>query len=139
WVVPSLEPHQARRLMRIGRWRDAEDGFELTRQGIPGSHLYFIRSGEVSVLVNGMPIGNVGTGSLIGEISIATGDPATATVVANGPIHCLALERDALHRLMKREPEIERAIDACTRQNLRDKFVEMNATALDRGWSQRRV
>jgi len=70
---------------------------------------------------------------------IATGDPATATVVANGPIHCLALQRDALHRLMKREPEIERAIDACTRQNLRDKFVEMNATALDRGWSQRRV
>jgi hypothetical protein len=112
WVVPSLEPHQVRRLMRIGGWREAEAGFELTRQDILVSHLYFIRSGEVNVLVNGTPIGKVRAGSLIGEISIATGEPATATVIASGPIHYLALERHALHKLMKKDPDIEHAIDA---------------------------
>jgi CRP-like cAMP-binding protein len=131
-VVASLEPHQARKLMRIGSWRDADAGFELTRQGVVVPHLYFIKSGEVTVLVDGTPIGIVRSGSLIGEISIATGDPATATVTANGPIHYLALERRALHKLMSSDPEIERAIEDCNRRNLRDKLVQMNVAAVDR-------
>src|SRR6266704_2844784 len=32
-IVPSLEPYQVRRLLRIGLWLDAEPGTQLTYQG----------------------------------------------------------------------------------------------------------
>jgi CRP-like cAMP-binding protein len=129
-IVPTLEPHQTRRLMQIGTWRDGGPGTELTRQGETVSHLIFLRSGVASVLVDGRRVGNCSEGDLIGEISIRTGKPATATVVASESIRYFALERDALHRLMKADPEIALAIDVNNRLDLESKLVRMNQAAL---------
>jgi len=131
-VVPTLEPYQVRRLMRGGVWRDGHTGTELIRQGELVSHLIFLRSGEVSVLVNGRQVGVCTEGNLIGEISIRTGRIATATVIANASIRYLALERDAVHRLMKADPEIALAIDVSNRLDLESKLIRMNETALRR-------
>jgi hypothetical protein len=129
-VVPTLEPYQARRLMQTGIWRDARPGAELTRQGEPVSHLVFLRSGAASVFVDGRCVGNCSEGDLIGEISIRTGKVATATVVASASSRYLAIERDALHCLMKADPEIALAIDVTNRVDLESKLVRMNQAAL---------
>ena len=110
-VVPTLEPFQARRLLQTGVWRDGQPGIVLTRQGEPVSHLIFLRSGDAIVLVDGKRVGKCNERDLIGEISIRTGKAATATVVASASIRYLALERDALHGLMKTDPEIALATD----------------------------
>src|SRR5262249_51240650 len=89
-VVPLLEPYQVRRHMAIGTWLDGEPGSELTRQGEFVSHLVFLKPGRVSVLVNNNPVGYCTPGNLIGEISIRTGKPATATAIAKGCIRYLA-------------------------------------------------
>jgi hypothetical protein len=86
-VVPTLEPYQVRRLMGIGAWLHGEPGTELTRQGEFVSYLIFLKSGRVSVLIDNTPVGYCTPGNLIGEISIRTGKPATATVIANERIH----------------------------------------------------
>jgi hypothetical protein len=132
-VVPTLEPYQVRRLMAIGTWLDGEPGAELTRQGEFVSHLIFLKSGRVSVLVNNTPVGYCTPGSLIGEISTRTGKPAIATVIANECIHYLALERQALHRLTKADPEIALAIDVGNRLDLEAKLIRMNKAALCAG------
>ena len=52
-MVPSLEPHQVRRLLRIAEWRRAESGDRLIEQGSVNPHLIFIRSGKVEILHEG--------------------------------------------------------------------------------------
>lgn len=132
-VVPTLEPYQVRRLMAIGCWLEGEAGTELARQGEFVSHLIFLKSGRASVLVNNIPVGHCTPGNLIGEISIRTGKPATATVVAKECIRYLALEREPLHRLMKADPEIALAIDVGNRLDLEGKLIRMNDAALRGG------
>lgn len=129
-IVPMLDPYQVRRLMRIGLWLDAESGTQLTRQGELVPYLVFLKSGQVDVLVDGRPVGRCAEGSLIGEISIRTGEPATATAVARAPIRYLALERKALNKLMKADSEIAHAIDVGNRQSLESKLIRMNQAAL---------
>jgi len=129
-AVPTLEPFQMRRLLQTGKWRDGRPGAELTRQGEPVSHLVFLRSGAASVFVDGRCVGNCSAGDLIGEISIRTGKPASATVVANTSIRYFALERDALRRLITADPEIALAVDVSNRLDLEIKLVRMNQTAL---------
>jgi CRP-like cAMP-binding protein len=129
-IVPKLEPHQALRLLRVGEWRDAEPGSELIRQGQPVSHLLFLRSGKVSVVVDNKLTGICAGGSLIGEIGISTNVPATATILVVEPVHYLAFEREALQKVMHADPEIANAMDHGYLRNLEKKLVNMNEKAL---------
>lgn len=129
-IVPSLETYQVHRLLQVGVWLDAEPGTQLTRQGDVVSHLIFIRSGRVRVLVDGRTVGSCAEGSLIGEISIRTGEPATATAVADSPIRYLALDRRGLEKLAQSDSEIAHAVDLGNRQNLENKLLQMNQAAL---------
>src|ERR1043166_3414400 len=107
-IFPQLEPYQMRRLLKTGKWTTAPAGSELTRQGVLVSHLYFLSSGSLEVLVGSVKVGMCDPKSLIGEISYARGQPATATVVARDQIRYFAFEEDALHKLMRADPEIGR-------------------------------
>jgi hypothetical protein len=129
-LVSELAPHQVRRLLRRGYWLDAAAGTRLTRQGEVVSHLIFLKSGRADVLVDKRRVGSCNAGSLIGEISIRSGAPATATVVATEPIRYLSLDRKELHTIMRSDPEIERAIDRVSQQSLEFKLVRMNKAAL---------
>ena len=128
-MVPSLEPHQVRRLLRIAEWRHTEPGARLIEQGKLATHLIFIRSGEVEILHEGVKVGSCGRGSLLGEISIANDDPATATAVAVEPVQYLAIEKHALRKLRRSDPAISLAMENCTRESLRTKLVQMNVAA----------
>jgi hypothetical protein len=122
--LPRLEPHQMWRLLKTGKWLTAPAGTELTRQGKMVSHLCFLQSGLLEVQVDGVAVGRCEPKSLIGEISIASGQPASATVVAQGEIHYLALEREALHRLMRADEEIARAVERSLRLNLEAVLIQ---------------
>ena len=130
-LVSELEPHQVRRLLRRALWRNGEAGTCLTHQGEVVPSLIFLKKGRADVLVDNRRVGACYAGSLIGEISIRSGTPATATVVATEPIRYLALDRKELKSIMKCDPAIERAIDRVTQQSLEFKLVRMNKAALD--------
>jgi CRP-like cAMP-binding protein len=74
-------------------------------------------------------VGSCGAGQLVGEISVAAGEPATATAVTMETVHYLAIERTALQKLRKSDPSIWQALDHCVRRNLQDKLVQMNVSA----------
>lgn len=125
-VVPALEPRQVRRLLRAGTWLDAEPGTELICQGQSVSHLVFLRSGKARILVDKNPVGTCMAGSIVGEIGISTGAPATATVVVEEPLRYFALERDVLRKLMRNDPDIASAIEKGNLRNLEHKLARMN-------------
>ena len=132
-VLPLVEPAQARRVLDLGQWCEVGVGEVLIRHGEQASHMLFIASGEVEVMVNDAVVGRCGAGALSGEISVLTDMPATATVITAMPTRYLALERHALRRLMGREPEIEHAIDQCFRKDMRLKLAAANQAMADAG------
>ncbi len=125
-VVPTLEPSQARRLLKAGRWAEAAAGTVLSREGEVVRDLVFVVAGEVDIKVGEQTIGHCGAGSFVGEISASTGGPATATSVARTPIRYLAFERVSLMKMLKASSEIGQAVELAFRHGLRDKLIRTN-------------
>src|SRR5262245_45083230 len=129
-LMLDFEPRHVRAIRSVGAWQDSESGCELMRQGELAKSLIVLRSGSVSVLVNGQHVGSCGPGSLIGEIGFARETPAIATVVANGPVRYLALDCDGLRRLMKTDSEISDGVNSLCRSALEKRLILMNQARL---------
>ena len=126
----DFEPRHVRAIRSVGSWQESEPGTALMRQGELAKSLIVLRSGSVSVLVNGQHVGSCGPGSLIGEIGFARATPAIATVVANGPIRYLELDCDSLRRLMKSDSEISDGVNRLCRSALEKRLILMNQARL---------
>jgi CRP-like cAMP-binding protein len=129
-LMLDFEPRHVRAIRSVGLWQESRHGTELMRQGELVKSLIVLRSGSVHVLVNGHHVGTCGPGSLIGEIGFARATPATATVVANGPVRYLALECNALRRLMKSDSEISDGVNSICRSALEKRLMLMNEARL---------
>ena len=125
-ALPNLEPVQMRRLLKYGRWMDAAPGTVLIRQGKPVADLVFIVSGLVDIDVDDRRVGHCGPGSLIGEIGVSTGGPASATAVVAEPVRFIAFEARGLRQLLDRGDDIGRAVEAAFRHSLREKLLRAN-------------
>ncbi len=85
-------------------------GEVLTRQGKVAHHLYLIRKGCVSVRVADgslqREVAQLRAGDFFGEMSLLTGEPRSATVVAAEDVECLRLDADAFRSLLQRRPDM---------------------------------
>jgi len=123
--VQALGSEARKMLAERARFLEYGPGQAVVRQGDPGDALYLVASGEVSVQVRTEPgasekeVARLGRGALFGEMSVLTGDPRTATVVALGDAALLAVDRDAFQRVLSREPELaQRLADVITQRKL---------------------
>jgi small-conductance mechanosensitive channel/CRP-like cAMP-binding protein len=75
--------------------------------GEPGDSLYLIRSGEVSIRIglNGLEkeVAVLRTGQFFGEMSLMTGEPRKATVVAKGDAECYVVDRALFHEILQKK------------------------------------
>jgi len=83
----------------------------LITQGVPGRGLWIIASGAVDVHVHGdldrtVFISSVGPGDVLGEMSLLTQQPATASAVATGPTLAYLLPSATFHHLAKLHPSL---------------------------------
>jgi CRP-like cAMP-binding protein len=85
---------------------DFPDGAALTVEGDRGDELYLVLEGTVEVVRGGTLVRTLGTGDVIGEISLVDGRPRTATATARGPVHALVIGREAFGELMERYPAV---------------------------------
>lgn len=97
----------------------------IVREGDPGLSLFLIEEGTVEVVTRdqaGQPLilGQMGAGEFFGEVSVLTGRPRTATIVARSQVTAIEIYRDTLERIAERFPGI--------RDVLR-KFYEQRAQA----------
>lgn len=130
-VAPGLDAASVRRLLGTGEWRTADPGHIFTEHGQMASHLIFIADGEVRITVDEVEVGLCYRGNLVGEISILSGTPATATATALTPVRYLALDRNALRKLIARERDVEQAIDTSFRKEFREKIASANEALVD--------
>jgi porphyrinogen peroxidase len=109
-LLRGLDPAAIERLGELAIERDLADGAVLIRQGDPGDEFFLIVSGTVIVERNGRAVARRGTGDYLGEISLLDGRPRTATVVAEGPVRVLVLDRRDFDRLLDEQPAIARRL-----------------------------
>jgi NTE family protein len=82
----------------------------ICRQGEPGDSLFVIRSGLAQVIDETAPgsrtVARLRRGEVIGEMSLLTGEPRSATVVANVPTEVLELDQRTFTALLAEYPRI---------------------------------
>lgn len=81
---------------------DIADSTAITTEGEDGDAFYMILEGVVRVTRAGTPVGDLGTGDFIGEISLVDGRPRTATTIAVGGVRALVVRRAEFLELMER-------------------------------------
>jgi len=85
-------------------------GETLLDEGAPGGHLYVIVSGAVDIEKRDqgdtLTVTRLGAGDVVGEISLLTRRPATATVRAHRKTHALALARDDFNEIVADFPGV---------------------------------
>ena len=82
------------------------DGEAIVRQGTPGESMFVVCSGQAAVMLEGQrtPIATIEQGGYFGEMSLLTGDPRTATVVAKGDVVVLEIGADVFRQLADLNP-----------------------------------
>jgi small-conductance mechanosensitive channel/CRP-like cAMP-binding protein len=77
------------------------DGEPIVQEGAPGQSMYVVADGRVHVLLESSKtrVATIERGGYFGEMSLLTGDPRTATVVADGDVRLLEIDADAFRYL----------------------------------------
>ncbi len=119
------------------RARDFAPGELIIRAGEPGRALYVLASGSAEVRVSTESGGTatvvrMGRGECFGEMSLLSGDDASADVQACEGTTCLVLEREAFEGLVLEHPGLLRAFVRLVTRRLHTTTAAM-ATAREKG------
>jgi small-conductance mechanosensitive channel/CRP-like cAMP-binding protein len=100
----------AHRAAVAGRTRIVEfaDGETIVREGEPGGTMYIVASGRVHVVLAAgqSRVATIEPGGYFGEMSLLTGAPRSATVVAEGDVRVLEIGAEVFRQLGEASPHI---------------------------------
>jgi CRP-like cAMP-binding protein len=82
-------------------------GETIVRQDEPGQSMFVIASGAVSVVIGPTrkEVAKIEAGGVFGEMSLLTGEPRTATVLAIGDVEVIEIGADLFRRLAEANPQ----------------------------------
>lgn len=115
-----------RKLLNIAAWQDLPTGFCMVEQGSTINQLILISDGLADVEIDGYVINYIRNGHFVGEMSLLSGNPATATVRTIDTTRCLIWQKDQLRSLMKQDKEVEHSLHAIFSADLLDKLMNTN-------------
>jgi CRP-like cAMP-binding protein len=113
-LIPLFSPLPDRQLEKITeriKEVDFGPGQPIINAGETGKALYVLTKGQVEVVKpadkpegRDMLLGILSTGECFGEMSLLTGDPASATIRAKDPVRALAIMKDDFDDLLQKNP-----------------------------------
>jgi CRP/FNR family cyclic AMP-dependent transcriptional regulator len=114
--VPLFQGLSRRELGQVAALADEIDlptGRKLTSEGGSGREFVVLVDGVADVSRKGKTINKLGPGDFLGEISLVTGRPRTATVTTRSPATLLVLSAPAFRSLLRSMPSIQaKVLDA---------------------------
>lgn len=132
-LVAGLSMNRARHLIDQGVWLNGKEGDVLTREGEPVGHLYYLAAGEARVMSAGRQVGSCRAGDLIGELTVLSGEAASATVVLAGPARFWCAPAEDLKPYVEAHEDIRRAIEHGFATALKAKLRASNRAIADAG------
>jgi CRP-like cAMP-binding protein len=127
-LFEELPTSRARHLIDQGVWLTGKEGDVLTREGEPVDHLYYLAAGEARVLMTGRQVGMCRAGDLIGELTVLSGESASATVILDAPARFWCAPADDLRPYVEAHEDIRRAIEHGFATVLKAKLRASNRT-----------
>ncbi|MBE0617896.1 MAG: cyclic nucleotide-binding domain-containing protein, partial [Proteobacteria bacterium] len=125
-----LDPEVIDYLRASGRELAVAGGEPIVRRGDPGAAFYVILSGSVEVRLTGedgrtLPLRSLAQGAFFGEMSVLTGDPVSADVIATGPAILLAYPGTLLPKAMAECAPLRDLITRSLASNLRSSSTDV--------------
>ncbi len=111
-LFAQMTDDELRKLAERLRYAPFAKGNIIARQGAPAQHwLYIIISGEAEVFLEGASgerrlLSVLSKGAFFGEMSLMTGSPRAASVVARTDVECYRLDRAAFEEILLARPAI---------------------------------
>lgn len=124
--LAGLGRGDARRFLDQGLWMEGRAGDTLTREGDHVTHLYWLADGEAEVIANDKVVGRCASGQLIGEATILSPDPATATVRLSRDARFWCAPAKSLSAFLSAHPHTRHALEHGFTLSLKDKLDAMN-------------
>jgi hypothetical protein len=127
----SLDAEGRTHLLSSGYVLALEDGEVLIEEGEEGGIMYLVLDGRVRVsarrtgTAEDVTLAELGRGAVVGEVSVLSGSPRTATVSAVGASHVLAFEAHRIQRVLDAHPEVRRRLQSVVEGRARDAAEKM--------------
>lgn len=140
-LLRTLSPEEREGLARKLKYAPFARGEMVTRQGEDSHWLYLIEEGRASVRVSDgaseREVADLGPGDVFGEMSLLTGAPRAATVMAETDLECFRLEKGAFQRILEERPALAEQLATL----LSERGVELQAArqGLDAEAAERRA
>ena len=103
-------PVEFNRVLKTGGWREVFEGTVLTMEGRPVQELLILIKGLAKVEVAGAMIALLQPGAFIGEMSLLTREPASATVTVLADSRLIAVSQERLITLLDKDADVKSAI-----------------------------
>src|ERR1700712_14406 len=132
-LFTELPRSRARHLIDQGLWLSGKAGDVLTREGEKVDHLYYLAEGEARVVSTGSQVGTCRPGDLIGELTVLSGETASATVILNTPARFWCAPADDLRPYVEAHEDVRRAIEHGFATVLKAKLRASNRTIAEAG------
>lgn len=109
-LLAALDPTELEALAKSVEVRHLGDQEVLLKQGDEGASMFVLLEGLLDVLVDFdgdvRQVHRVSPGSHLGELSLLTGEPRSATLVASGPVTLFEIQRRDLEPLFEARPDL---------------------------------
>ena len=123
--VALLKPLNDEELDSVSQWLDValfNSGEVLVRQGQPGDSFFIVVSGKVSVRVDGQEVSTLSDDDHFGEMSLLTGEPRAATIIAMTDTQVLIIDRQCFESVLRANPgvadELSKELERIHAENL---------------------
>jgi len=88
-----------------GKSRNVSAGSELFAENAAGNSMFFLASGDMALTRGGKPLDMIKTGEVLGEMSVLTGVPRSATAVAKTDCEVIELNGPGFSGAIQKTPE----------------------------------
>lgn len=122
----------ARDLIDQGHWISAKRGEVLIRENQAAPSLFYLAEGQAVILREGVEVGKLSGGTLIGEATVLDGTHATGTVVLGSNARLWFVPAAALRAYLAANPGIAGALHEGFARALRGKLASANTRIADR-------
>ena len=122
-LFPGMSRQSARRLLDGGRWEMVAPGTVIAEEGAVLGTLIYLAQGRVTVSVKGRTVGTVEAGGLIGEVTVMSNSPATATVTVAEPARVFRIGSAALRKIAGSDGDLQAIIYLALEAGMREKLT----------------
>lgn len=113
-LFSSLDQDQLQQLALGSRRIRFGKGERIISQGSAGNSMFILATGKAEVQVEregrSQPVGSLVAGDCFGEISLLTGEPRSATILAMLDCEVIEIEKETMGNLLREHPELAESL-----------------------------